>query len=322
MEIWIGFTLAAAFAQTLRFMLQKSLKTTRLSTAGATFARFVYSAPLVALGVLAFSALSGQDLPKIPPRFWAYALSGGLAQILATMCVVSLFARRNFAVGITFKKTEVMQTALLGFVILGESVAPLGWLAIGIGFGAVLLLSPMPKSEPNAEPATGPAAGPNMGRALAPGGLHLGRFFNPSAGLGLLSGVFFAISAVGYRGASLSLETGDVLLSAGVTLALVTMSQTLAMALYLAGFERGEMGKVFKAWRLAGLVGIASMIGSYCWFTAFTLQNAAYVNALGQVELLFSLLASVLFFRERISRREMAGIALLLLSILILIAVL
>lgn len=303
MEIWIGFTLAAAFAQTLRFMLQRTLKTTQLSTAGATFARFIYSAPLIALGVLAYVELSGQDFPRIPRRFWAYALSGGLAQILATMCVVSLFARRNFAVGITFKKTEVMQTAILGFVILGESVVPMGWLAIGLGFGAVLLLSPMPEMSAN-------------------GGTVLQRFFNPSAGLGLLSGVFFAISAVGYRGASLSLETGDVILSAAVTLALVTASQAVAMAFYLGWRERGEIRRVLKAWRVAGLVGISSMIGSFCWFTAFTLQNAAYVNALGQVELLFSLLASVLFFREKISKREMAGIALLLASILLLIAVL
>ena len=49
MELWIPITLGAALAQTLRFMLQKQLKATQLSTAGTTFARFVYSAPLVAL---------------------------------------------------------------------------------------------------------------------------------------------------------------------------------------------------------------------------------------------------------------------------------
>ncbi len=57
------------------------------------------------------------------------------------------------------------------------------------------------------------------------------------------------------------------------------------------------------------------MIGSFCWFTAFTLQNAAYVNALGQIELIFSLAASALFFRERIAARELAGMALLGLGI-------
>ena len=58
------------------------------------------------------------------------------------------------------------------------------------------------------------------------------------------------------------------------------------------------------------------MAGSFCWFTAFTLQNAAYVNALGQVELILSLFASVLVFRERVSRRELAGICVLGASIL------
>ncbi len=62
------------------------------------------------------------------------------------------------------------------------------------------------------------------------------------------------------------------------------------------------------------------MVGSFCWFSAFTLQNAAYVNTLGQVELLFSLAASVLFFKEKISGRELLGIAVLLASIVLLVA--
>lgn len=298
--LWVGFTLAAAFAQTLRFMLQKRLKTTALSTAGATFARFVYSAPLVAIFVAIYARTSGQGFPAVPARFWAYALSGGLAQILATMCVVALFARRNFAVGVTFKKTEVMLTAIVGILVLGETIAPLGWLALAVGFVAVLLLSDAPVA----------------------GGAIWRRFVSPSAGIGLLSGVFFAISAVGYRGASLSLGHGDVILRAGMTLALVTASQTVAMAAWMAWRERGEISRVFRAWRVAGLVGVSSMIGSFCWFSAFTLQTAAYVNALGQVELLFSLIASALFFREKITLREAGGIALLLCSILLLIWVL
>ena len=62
------------------------------------------------------------------------------------------------------------------------------------------------------------------------------------------------------------------------------------------------------------------MAGSVSWFSAFTLQNAAYVQALGQVELVFSIAVSALFFRERITGRELAGIAVLGLSILALIA--
>ncbi len=297
MEAWIAFSVAAALAQTARFMLQKQLTLAGLSTGGATFARFFYSAPLVAVLIAAYAQASGQGLPEMPPRFWAFALSGGLAQILATMCVVALFSHRNFAVGITFKKTEVVLTALVGFVLLGEGVAPVGALAIGIGLAGVLLLSDPPGGS----------------------GRFAKRILNRAAGLGLASGLFFAISAVSYRGATLSLESGDTVLRAGVTLAIVTASQTLGMTLWLARRERGQVARVLGAWRVAGLVGVTSMIGSFCWFTAFSLQNAAYVNAVGQVELIFSLAASALFFREKITGREVLGIALLAAGVLVLI---
>jgi drug/metabolite transporter (DMT)-like permease len=300
MDAWIPITIGAALAQTARFMLQKQLKTAGLSTAGATFARFVYSAPLVAVLIAVYSRASAQGIPAMPGRFWAFALAGGLTQILATMCVVALFSHRNFAVGITFKKTEVVLTAIVGFVLLGEGIAPAGAMAIGIGLVGVLLLSDPPGGT----------------------GRFARRILNRAAGLGLLSGVFFAVSAVGYRGASLSLGSGDTILRAGTTLAVVTASQTLAMVLYLGWRERGQIAAVLRAWRIAGLVGITSMIGSFCWFSAFTLQNAAYVNALGQIELIFSLAASALFFREKIRLRELAGMGLLGVGITVLVVLL
>lgn len=298
MEAWIPITLAAATAQTMRFMLQKHLKSTRLSTAGATFSRFVYSAPLVAVLIVIYAGATGQALPRPPGAFWAYALAGGLSQILATLCVVALFGERNFAVGITLKKTEVLQAALIGFVVLGEGVTLGAAAAIALGFVAVLLLSQAP-----------------VVAGAAPGA----RVFNRAMGLGLASGVLFAFSGVGYRGASLSLGDGDAVLRAGLTLAIVTASQTLAMGAWLAWRDRAQLRAVIAAWRVAGLVGVTSMIGSFCWFLAFTLQTVAYVKALGQVELVLSVAASVLFFRERISARELAGIALLLVSILALV---
>lgn len=293
-------TIFAVLAQTARFGLQKQLKSTRLSTAGATFARFIYSAPLVVLGVLIYARASGQDLPTIPAQFWAYALAGGAAQILATMCVVALFAHRNFAVGIAFKKTEVLMSVIVGLIILGEGVTLKGFGAILIGLVGVLLLSDPP------------------GETTRP---WRSRIVNRAVGLGLASGLLFACSGVGYRGASLSLIGGDVFLRATLTLACVTTAQTLGMAFFLRLRERGEITRVLENWRVAGLVGITSMIGSTCWFVAFTLQTVAYVKALGQVELLFSLAVSVIVFRETVSRREMQGGALLMASILVLILV-
>jgi drug/metabolite transporter (DMT)-like permease len=133
--------------------------------------------------------------------------------------------------------------------------------------------------------------------------------------------VLFAFSAVSYRGASLSLVESDPVLRAAITLAAVVCMQTLIMTIWLALFERGEIAAVWRARRVAVWIGLTSMGGSLCWFIAFTLQNAAYVKALGQVELILSILASTLFFRERISVREGVGIAVLMGSIVMLVLV-
>ena len=298
MDMWIPVTIAAAGFQTLRFMLQKTLSSTRLSASGATFARFAYSAPIVLVGLAVALWATGQDLPEMGARFWAFAALGGLTQILATLFVVMLFKQRNFAVGITFKKTEVIQTALVGLVVLGEALSLAGWAAIAVGLAGVVLLSDTPGGT----------------------GGWLRRMGNRAVALGLASGFFFAISAVGYRAASLQIDAADPLIRSGVTLVCVTSSQALAMALWLRLREPGQLSAVWAARRTAIWLGLASMAGSLGWFTAFTLQTAAYVQALGQVELIFSLMASVLFFHETITRRELAGIGLLTLSVLMLVA--
>ena len=299
MELWIAVTIGAAFFQTLRFMLQKLLSASALSSAGVTFARFFYSAPLVVVFLAACLALTETAFPATSLRYWIFALLGGLAQILATLCVVMLFKTRNFAVGITFKKTEVIQTALVGFVILGESISQAGFAVILIGLIGVLLLSEMPEME----------------------GDWFRRIRNQASQLGVLSGFLFAISGVCYRGASLEIDSADPLLRAGVTLACVTSAQLIGMALWLRWFEPGQISAVWAARRSAAWIGLTSMVGSFCWFTAFTLQNVAYVNALGQIELIFSLIASVFFFKERITKKELAGLGFLTISILGLILV-
>lgn len=298
MELWIPITIAAAFSQNLRFMLQKHLKATALSTGGATFARFVFAAPLAAGLLFVLCRANGWELPAVSWGFLAFAGVGGIAQILATMLVVTLFSQRNFAVGITFKKTETVQTAILGAVLLGEGISGYGLLAIMVGLVGIVLLS---------DPPTGG------------GVIGWRRFFNRAAGIGLASGALFGVSAIGYRGASLSLGDGHFLLRAAFTLVCVTTFQTVVMAVWLWGRESGEIFKVMEHWRVTALVGLSGMIGSLCWFTAFTLQNAAYVKALGQVELIFSCLTSYLIFRETLTRREITGVVLVVLSILVLV---
>lgn len=293
MELWIVASVAAALFQSVRFMLQKHLARVALSAGGATFARFVYSAPLAVLilGVVVITMRPGLSWPGA--GFWIYGAIGGAAQIAATVCTVMLFGRRNLAVGMTFIKSEVLLTVLIGLAVLGEGVSGAGLGAIVVGVAGVLVLS-------------GPLEGGDGWR----------RFLSPSAALGLGAGALFGVSAVSYRAASLGVATDAALLRALVTLAAVTSMQLVGMSLWLAWRQPGEIGRVLAAWRGAGFIGLTSMAGTFCWFTAFTLQNAAYVKAVGQIELIFGILGTVLIFREKISGREYSGIALLAVSIL------
>jgi len=293
MEIWVFLSIGAAFFQTLRFVLQKHLAAVTLSAGGATFARFFYSAPLIVALLVGYLWAGGLSVPKMGAWFWDYAMIGGLAQVLATLCVVALFKLRNFAVGITFKNTEVMQTAMIGFIVLGEGVT---WAVLGViivGLLGVVVLSDTPDIV----------------------GDWRRRIFNRAAGLGLLSGFLFGISGVAYRGASLELPSDDAALRAIITLAAVSTMQLAGMAIWLYRRQPGQIWRVIAARRTAAWTGITSMAGSLCWFTAFTLQNAALVKAVGQVELIFSLLASVILFNERLRRQEALGIALITLSV-------
>lgn len=298
-DLWVLVTFAAATFQTLRFMLQKMLATAILSPTGATFARFFYSAPLVSLIVAIYLSQTGQNLPPLNGQFWAYGLSGGAAQIIATICVVTLFKSRNFIVGVTLMKTEVILSVLIGFILLGEGVSWPAFGAIGLGLIGVLLLSTPPGVK----------------------GWRWHDIWSRSIGLGLTSGVLFAISAVSYRGASLQLAVDDPLLRAGVTLAAVTGAQMIAMGGWLIWRDAAQIGAVWRARRVAGWIGLLSMAGSYGWFLAFTLQTAAYVKAVGQIELILSLLATILVFHERPSLRELAGVLVLCVSILALVLV-
>jgi drug/metabolite transporter (DMT)-like permease len=252
---------------------------------------------LAATGVVVLMLLRGYSVPALGTLFWTYAVAGGVAQIIATFCTVALFSERSFAVGIAFTKTETVQVALFSAVFLGEVVSPSGILAILIGFGGVILLSRPPQ------------------------GWAGGSLFNRGTGLGLMAGAFFGISAIGYRGATLEIANDDPLFRAMLALACVTAFQTVAMALWLRWREPGELTKVLAAWRATLPVGVTGVLGSLGWFTAFALHNAAYVRSVGQIELVFSILVSTLVFREIPQKRELAGIALLVVSIILIVTV-
>ena len=297
-EIWIPITIAAAFCQNLRSALQKHL-TSKLSTSGATFIRFFYAILPAWLYVWVLHDGIGLPMPRPQTLFWVYAAVGGATQIAATALLVYLFSFRNFAVGTTYSKTETVQAAIFGIVILGDPLTVGAMTAILISFIGVLAISA-------AKQATGVSG---IIRSL----------ISRTAIIGLASGACFGVSAVSYRAASLSLGGDGFLIQAGFTLACVTIMQTIAMAAYMRVREPGQVTAALRNWKIAGLVGLAGMAASACWFTAMTIQNAAYVRALGQIELVFTFAASYLFFKEKSSPLELVGIGLVIVGIFFLL---
>ena len=75
------------------------------------------------------------------PNFFYFSLIGGTAQILATIFTIKLFGKRNFSVGIIFTKTEIIQTAIVGFIFLGEGLSFYGSIAIILSFLGILCRS-------------------------------------------------------------------------------------------------------------------------------------------------------------------------------------
>jgi len=299
-EAWIPITIAAAFLQNLRSAAQKKLQGP-LGTTGASFVRFGFGFPLAILYVLVLHYGLGRAFPAMSIPFAVWAFIGGVAQIAATIVLVHMFTLRNFAVGTAYSKTEPVQAALFGLVILGERLTAGAVWAIIIGVVGVMLISV----------ARTPLSWRGLAAAL------LGR----TALTGILSGALFGISAVAYRSAALSLGGDDRMMQAAVTLAVVTTMQTVLMVAWMALRDVGEFGRVARAWRSSLLVGIAGVLGSACWFTAMALQPVAYVRALGQIELIFTFASAVFIFKERINALEIAGCLLIVGGILLLLLV-
>lgn len=297
-DLWIPVTLFAAFCQNARSAVQRHLKGV-LSTTGATFSRFGYAFPLAIAYCLALHHFGGWAFPEPKAEFWIYASIGGAAQIGATQTLLYLFSFRNFAVGTTYSKTETVQAAIFGIVILGDPLAVGALLGILISLAGVVAISVARQSSGI------------KGVLLS--------WTERTALIGLASGALFGISAVSYRAASLSLEGPGFLMQAAFTLACVTVMQTIAMAIYMQWKEPGQLWEVIKAWRMAGLAGVFGMAASAGWFTAMTIQNAAYVRALGQIELVFTFAASYFIFKEQTNRTEAVGIGLIIAGIVVLL---
>lgn len=292
-SLWIAFTLVGAVAQTARNAMQRELTAT-LGTAGATHVRFLFGLPFALVFLAIALAWSGTGLPRIPLVFWPWLVVGALAQIVGTALMLAAMGERSFVVTTAYIKTEPVQVALFGFVFLGDVLSLTMIVAIVVATLGVIITAFKAKS----------------GEAFA--GLR------PTL-QGLLAGGFFALSAVCFRGAIIAVPETPFFVAASTALVASLAVQTGVLTLYLAWRERGTLIAIMRAWRPSLFAGFMGAFGSQFWFLAFSLTAAANVRTLALIEVLFAQAISHFMFGQRVTMREGAGIALMLIGVAMLL---
>ena len=220
-----------------------------------------------------------------------------MSQIIATFLLLKIFNYKNFAVGTTYSKTEPIQALFFSILILGETISYMGMIGIIIGiFGVIFISYKSDKLSYDNKPDS-----------------------KNSIYLGLLSGALFGIAAVMFRGASLSLNLDNLLYSSGLTLLVALFIQTTLLGIYLIITDKNQILLSFDNLKDCTIVGFFGALASMCWFYAMSIQNVAYVRALGQIELVFTILMTLIYFKEKISFREIIGICFILIGITVII---
>lgn len=289
--LWAIFSVVAAIGQTARNAMQREL-TPKLGAAGATHVRFLFGLPFALIFLAGVLLVTRDGLPRTDSEFWLWLLLGALTQIAGTALMLMTMTLRSFVVTTAYLKTEPLQVAAFGLLLLGDALKLPTIAAIIISTLGVMLIS------------------------YAPGGFRGG--IKPAL-LGLAAAAFFALSAVGFRGAIVELPAHDFVTAATFSLAVGLVVQTVVMSAWLMWRDAAAMRAIFRLWKPSMLAGFTGAAASEFWFLAFALASAASVRTLGLIDVIFAQAMTHYFFKQKTTVRELAGIALVTIGCVLLI---
>jgi drug/metabolite transporter (DMT)-like permease len=293
--LWISFTIIASLGQVARNAMQRSL-TGRLGTWGATNIRFLFGFPFSVIFFVAVILATGDTIPWPTVAFWPWLILGALAQIVGTGLMLLAMNDRSFVVTTAYLKTEAIQTAIFGFVFLGDHLTVLKVVAILVATIGVIVT------------------------ALRPGGEKGFAELKPTI-IGLGAAAAFALSAIGFRGAIITVPGVSFVTAASYTLVFGLFAQTLVLTIYLLARAPDVLKKIFGLWKPSMFAGFIGAFASQFWFLAFALTAAANVRTLALVEVLFAQGVAYYSFKQPLSVRELSGIALIVAGVGLLVAV-
>ncbi len=311
--LWAIFTIVAAFFQTLRNAMQREL-TTSLGTVGATHVRFLFGFPFAVIFLIGLAVGTEVPLPRPGPAFWPWVVDGAFAQVAATALMLVAMGERSFVVTIAYIKTEPIQVAIFGLIFLGDAVTWPMMTAIVVATAGVIVMSvplpTLPRKRGREHEITLPRLRGREGRGI--GGLR------PTL-IGLASGGMFALSAIGYRGAILSLHLQNFVMAATFTLVIGLAMQAILLSAYLWLRSPAVLTAIMHSWKPSLFAGFMGALASQFWFLAFALATAASVRTLALVEVLFAQLVARFAFGQKTTLREAIGMVLVVAGVVLLI---
>jgi drug/metabolite transporter (DMT)-like permease len=193
-----------------------------------------------------------------------------------------------------YSKSEVLIVAALGAIGFGTALEPPGWIgALLVTVGVVSLAS--------------------KGSITT----LLRRAGDPAALLGVVAGGCFAIAAIGIGAAARSLDGAPSFDRAMLTLTVLLVGQTAVNVVWFVITDPGEITAILRAWRPAVWVGVFSLAGSIGWAWGFTLESAAKVRTLGQIELIIAFAVAHFTLGERHTRGDYVASALVLAGVIV-----
>jgi drug/metabolite transporter (DMT)-like permease len=294
-SLWIPFTVVAALGQVARNAMQRSL-TGPLGTWGATNIRFLFGFPFSIVFFALVILVTGDALPWPAASFWPWLLLGALTQIAATGLMLAAMNDRSFVVTTAYLKTEAIQAAIFGFVFLGDHLTIIKVMAIIVATIGVVITAWRPGAE-----------------------RELGSI-RPTV-QGLVAAAFFALSAVGFRGAIITVPHVSFVTAASFTLVFGLFVQTVVLTIYLLARAPKVLRDILGLWKPSMLAGFTGAFASQFWFLAFALTAAANVRTLALVEVLFAQAVAYYSFKQPLKARELSGIALIVIGVAVLVAV-
>ena len=275
---WVIFTVLAAFFQNLRTSLQKRLNK-NLSLVASAYVRFAFALPFAF--IIFFINFRSLDIVQIildQNNFIYYTFLGAIFQVIFTLLLLYLFKFSNFVVGTSLSKTEVIQIAIFEYIILKDKLNLFGIIGIIVATIGVIVIT------------------------IKDVKLFFRNFFSKVTLIGLTTGLILGLSVVYFRAAALSLENFSSNFDKAITtLFFGLFIQTAVVTTYLLIFEKSEFKKFYQNKVEICLTGLAGFLATLSWFFAFTLIQASFVRAVGQIEILFSYMSSKYLFKEKIT---------------------